>query len=173
MWKVGLGSPKRKIDKEVSWHSRNVSPQVHGVTWSKRESKAIAGTMKWYGRINSQEVHEHKKEKHGLGETMRAFAQATPSPKKGWKARNMSSKTHTSFTPQEINTNQNVQHNQTNMEEAEMVWRPERNKFRRSGACTKGEGTTYLYPTNTWEVGHGSRYSEGVVWWWGERGGLF
>ena len=22
-------------------------------------------------------------------------------------------------------------------------------------------------------MGHGSRVSEGVVWWWGERGGLF
>ena len=21
-----------------------------------------------------------------------------------------------------------------------------------------------LYPTNTWKVGHGSRYSEGVIW---------
>ena len=25
-----------------------------------------------------------------------------------------------------------------------------------SGACTQGSGTTYLYPTNTMEVGHGS-----------------
>ena len=42
-----------------------------------------------------------------------------------------------------------------------------------SGAYTKGPGTTYLYLANTWEVGHGSRVSEGVVWRWGERGGLF
>ena len=32
-----------------------------------------------------------------------------------------------------------------------------------SGAYTKSLGTTYLYPTNTWEVGHGSRVSKGVV----------
>ena len=25
-----------------------------------------------------------------------------------------------------------------------------------SGACTQGSGTTYLYPTNTMEVGHGA-----------------
>ena len=34
-----------------------------------------------------------------------------------------------------------------------------------SGAYTQGPGTNYLYPTNTWEVGHGLRVSEGVVWW--------
>ena len=38
------------------------------------------------------------------------------------------------------------------------------------GACTKGQGTTYLYLVNTWEVGHGPRHSEGVVWRWGENG---
>ena len=26
-----------------------------------------------------------------------------------------------------------------------------------------GSGTTYLYPANTWEVGHGSKVREGVV----------
>ena len=26
-----------------------------------------------------------------------------------------------------------------------------------NGACTQDLGTTYLYPANTWEVGHGSR----------------
>ena len=26
-----------------------------------------------------------------------------------------------------------------------------------NGAYTQGPSTTYLYPTNTWEVGHGSR----------------
>ena len=52
----------------------------------------------------------------------------------------------------------------------ETVWRPERSKFKRSGACTKGQWTTYLYLSNTWEVGHESRYPEGVVWQWRERG---
>ena len=27
----------------------------------------------------------------------------------------------------------------------------------RTGACILGPITTYLYPVNTWEVGHGSR----------------
>ena len=99
MWKVGLGSPEQKIDKEVGWHGRNVNLQVHGVTQSKKEGKTIAGTMKWCGRINSQETHGHKKEKHGLSRKMRAFAQATPSPKKGWKAGNISPKAHASFMP--------------------------------------------------------------------------
>ena len=44
-----------------------------------------------------------------------------------------------------------------------MVSRPKRKQFRWSGACTKGQGITYLYLANTWEVGHKSRYSEGVV----------
>ena len=57
-----------------------------------------------------------------------------------------------------------------NARAAEIVWRLERNKFRQSGACIKGQDIPYLYPANTWEVGHGSRYSEGVVWWWGEEG---
>ena len=38
---------------------------------------------------------------------------------------------------------------------------------------TQGPSTTYLYPVNTWEVGHRSRVSKGVVWRWGERGSLF
>ena len=79
----------------------------------------------------------------------------------------------TSFTPQKINTNQHLQQNQTNMKIAKMMWRPKRNKFKQSGACTKGKGTTYLYPANTWEVGHRSRLSEGVVWRWEEKRGLF
>ena len=51
---------------------------------------------------------------------MRSFAQATPSPKKGRKTRNKSPKAHTSFMPQEINLNQNIQQNQTNTEAVEM-----------------------------------------------------
>ena len=43
----------------------------------------------------------------------------------------------------------------------------------RSEAYIKGPGTTYLYPANTWEVGHGSRVSKSMVWRWRERGGLF
>ena len=54
MWEVGLGSVEQKIEKEVGWHNRNVSPQVHGVTRSKREDKTIASTIKWYDMINSQ-----------------------------------------------------------------------------------------------------------------------
>lgn len=42
-----------------------------------------------------------------------------------------------------------------------------------SRAYTQGPFTTYLYPINTQEVGHGSRISKGVVWWQGEREGLF
>ena len=34
----------------------------------------------------------------------------------------------------------------------------------------KGRSTTYLYLTNTGEVDHWSRDSEGVVWWWEENG---
>ena len=33
----------------------------------------------------------------------------------------------------------------------------------RSGAYTQGLSTTYLYPANTWEVGHELRVSEGVT----------
>lgn len=40
--KVGLGSPEHKIDEEVCWHGRNISPQVHGVTRSKRKSKSYS-----------------------------------------------------------------------------------------------------------------------------------
>ena len=42
-----------------------------------------------------------------------------------------------------------------------------------SGACIQGLGTTYLYPANTGEVGHGLEVRKGVVWRWGERGSLF
>ena len=42
-----------------------------------------------------------------------------------------------------------------------------------SGARTQGSGTTYLYPTNTGEVGHRSEVKEDVVWQWGEGGAYF
>ena len=42
-----------------------------------------------------------------------------------------------------------------------------------SGACTQGLDTTYLYPTKTGEVGHGSEVKDGVVWRWGEEGAYF
>ena len=34
-----------------------------------------------------------------------------------------------------------------------------------NGAYTQGSSTTYLYPVNTGEVGHGLELREGVVWW--------
>ena len=42
-----------------------------------------------------------------------------------------------------------------------------------SGAQTQGSSTTYLYPVNTREVGHGSEVKDGVVWRWGEEGAYF
>ena len=57
MWKVGLGIPKQRIEKEMGWHGKNINPQVHGVTRSKIEGKAIVGTMKWYGETNNQKAH--------------------------------------------------------------------------------------------------------------------
>ena len=36
----------------------------------------------------------------------------------------------------------------------------------------KGRSTINLYPDNTGEVGPRLRDSEGVVWWWGERGSI-
>ena len=46
MWKVGQGSPEQKIDEEVGWHGRSISPQAYGVTRNKKRVKVIAGTMK-------------------------------------------------------------------------------------------------------------------------------
>ena len=37
----------------------------------------------------------------------------------------------------------------------------------------KGPGHHLLVPIQYMEVGHGSRYSKGVVWWWGEKGVYF
>ena len=42
-----------------------------------------------------------------------------------------------------------------------------------NGAYTQGSSTTYLYPVNTGEVGHGLELREGVVWRWGEGGAYF
>ena len=43
-----------------------------------------------------------RKKEHRLSKKMRAFTQAMLSPRKGWKAGDMSPKAHTSFMPQEI-----------------------------------------------------------------------
>ena len=42
-----------------------------------------------------------------------------------------------------------------------------------SGARIQGSSTTYLYPANTNEVGHGSEIRTGVVWRWGEGWAYF
>ena len=43
--------------------------------------------MKWYGKIHSQEAHRRKKGKHGLDRKIRAFAQATASPRRDKRQR--------------------------------------------------------------------------------------
>ena len=87
MWKVGLGSPEQKIDEEMGWHNRNISVQVHGVTRIKKKGNAIASTMKWYGGINSQKAHCHRKWKHGLSRKMKLLLKQCPIQKriKGWE----------------------------------------------------------------------------------------
>ena len=131
--------------------------------------------MKWHGRIPSQEAQGHKKEKkHGLGKMEKAFTQAIPSPGKEWKAWNTSPKAHMSFMPQELKTPTKM-YNRIRQTRRQQKWREGQKGMDSdgSGAYTKGLSTTYLYPANTWEVGHESRVSEGVVWQWWERRGLF
>ena len=95
----------------------------------QKEDKAIAGMVEWHGRSYGQEAHGRKKGEYGLSRKMMTLAQVMPSPKKRWKAENMSPKAYMSFMPQEINTHQNVQQNQTNMEAREMVWRLEKKQI--------------------------------------------
>ena len=46
MWKVGQGSPEQKIDEEMGWYGKSISPQAHEVTRNKKRDKAIVGMMK-------------------------------------------------------------------------------------------------------------------------------
>ena len=46
MWKMGQGSYKQKIDEEMGWYSKSISPQAHEVTRNKKRDKAIVGMMK-------------------------------------------------------------------------------------------------------------------------------
>ena len=150
-------------------HGKNISPQVHGVTRSKREGKAIVGMMKWYGRTNNQKAHWHRwawLKDEGL-------CPSNAQSKEGIKG-----KEHKPKSPHILHATRDkhqLEHTGEwkNTKTTKMEWRLERKKFRQNGACTKGQGTTYLYPANTWEVGHESRYSKGVVWRWRKSGGLF
>ena len=95
----------------------------------------------------------------------KAFTQARPSPGKEWKAWNTSPKAHMSFMPQELKTPTKM-YNRIRQTRRQQKWREGQKGMDSdgSGAYTKGPSTTYLYPANTWEVGHESRVSEGVVW---------
>ena len=64
MWKMSQGSSEQKIDEEMGWYDKSISPQAHGVTRNKKRGKAISSTMKWYGRIHGQGAHRHRKEKN-------------------------------------------------------------------------------------------------------------
>ena len=95
----------------------------------QKEDKAIAGMMEWHGRSNGQEAYGRKKGEYGLGKKMMTFTQVMPSTKKRWKTENMSPKAHMSFTPQELNTHQNVQQNQTNTKATTKAWRLEKEQI--------------------------------------------
>ena len=46
MWKMSQGSSEQKIDEEMDWYGKSISPQAHGVTKNKKRDKAIVGMMK-------------------------------------------------------------------------------------------------------------------------------
>ena len=166
---MGQRSPKQRIDKEVGWHGRNISPQAHRKIRNKKKCKAIADTTSDMVGLVSKKAHGHKEGSMGLAGRWRLLPKRYPI-QEGMKGRKYKPK-----RPHILRTRKDKHQlvhivESNNARAVEMVWRPERNKFRWSGACTKGQGTTYLYPANTWEVGHWSRYSEGMVWRWGENG---
>ena len=70
--------------------------------------------MAWQDHRLSPQIQERRG--HGLGRRKRAYTQAMPDAK---NVENTSPKTHASFTPQELNSYQNVQQNQTNAEAME------------------------------------------------------
>ena len=76
----------------------------------------------------------------------------------------MSLKAHMSFTPQELKTPTRT-YSRIRQTQRQQKWCEcqKGTNSNRSGAYTKGPGTTYLYPANRWEVGHGSRVSKVVV----------
>ena len=70
--------------------------------------------MVWQDHQLSPQIYERRG--YGLGRRERACTHAMPSLKRRWNAKNVSPKTHVSFTLQELNSYQNVQQNQTNVE---------------------------------------------------------
>jgi len=84
---VGLGSPEHKIDEEMCWHGRNISPQVHRVTRSKRKSKSYSKHDKVIWQDQNQKAYKHRKGRNRLGRKTRAFPQATPSLRKDKRQR--------------------------------------------------------------------------------------
>ena len=126
---------------------------------------------KWYHSKSSavgwqehQPTHGCRVKKHGPSTMGKTHTQAMPNSKKGWDAENKSLKAHVSFIPQESNkpgvNGKRVRSRKVMSSD-------------RSGACTQGSDTTYLYPANTGEVSHGPEVWEGVIWWWEERGAYF
>ena len=47
---------------------------------------------------------------------------------------------------------------------AKIAWERKKTNSDGHGTFTRPKGITYVYPTNTWEVGSQSRDPRGVVW---------
>ena len=56
----------KRLMKKWAGMTRTSACKSTRVTRSKRKGKTIASTMKWFGLINSQKAHGHRKGKHGL-----------------------------------------------------------------------------------------------------------
>ena len=127
-------------------------------------SSAVA----WQAHQPSPQTQEIKG--HRLGRKERACTQAMPSLK---NVESTSPNTNVSFTLQKLNSYQNVQQNQTNVEVMANAWRPESNGFKRKWSMHIEPRHHLPIPSQYKEVGHRSGVWEGVVWRWGEGGSLF
>ena len=92
--------------------------------------------MKQYGKIDGPKAHDHKEEiMDSASYEDEGFHLSNTQPRKGWKDEPKSPHIlHATKDKHQLVCTMELD----NAKAVEMVWRLERNKFKRSGACTKG-----------------------------------
>ena len=141
---VGQRSLRKEVASPMGQHGRNDGQQAHG----RNPRKEVIGPMGQYGQ------QAHGMEKEWQEQAPRRVMQA----QKPMHASRRRRQSLPSTCSRRIWCKSDK--NGVGMKE---------DKFRRQWHSHKAQGTTYVYPANTWEVGPQSRDSKGVVWWQGEK----
>ena len=146
-------------------------PEGHNTAKRRKVSDIIAGAVQWHGRNTSQPIDTSWKRTWAKLKKRKPIPKQCPARRRDGMERMKAQRLiHATRVKRALECV--VKSDKPRGIGKHVRARKATNSYR-SGACTQGSGTTYLYPTNIGEVGHGLEVWEGVVWRWGEGGAYF